>query len=293
MIRVSRLVLEKVTSSYGRFFESIARLPAEKCARDVLDETKVHDQVAVLCETTGMRPEDLRGKKVLEVGSGFGIFVNVTRRDYSCETVGLEPAEQGFDTSFELGRQILAEYGTPPDAIIDAKGESMPFPDGTFDLVYSSTVLEHTDDPKAVIREALRVLKPGGCMQFVFPNYASFFEGHYAIPWIPYMNNRLGAAWVRLFGRDPSFMRGLKLLTYRKVRRWMHEMPEAEVLTYGQGVFTRRMRDFEIRDWAGLGKLRAWIGFVRRLRLVGAVTKLMVAAGSFEPIVLTVVKRHR
>lgn len=293
MVRVSRSVLEKVVNSYGRFFEAIARLPAEKCARDVLDEAKVHDQVAVLCETTGLRPQDLRGKKVLEVGSGFGIFVNVTRRDYSCETVGLEPAQPGFDTSLALGREILAEYGTPLDAIIEARGESIPFADATFDLVYSSTALEHTDDPQAVIREALRVLKPGGYMQLVFPNYASFFEGHYAIPWIPYMNNRLGAAWVRLFGRDPSFMRSLKLLTYCRVRRWMGRMPEAEVLTYGQGVFARRMHDFEIREWAGLGKLRAWIGFVRRLGLIAPITRLLIAAGSFEPIILTVVKRHR
>ncbi len=291
MVRISPQLLEKVIASYGVFFERIARLPAEKCARDVVDEEKVHDQVRLFCETTGLKIDALSGKKILEVGCGFGLFVFVTRRDYGCDTVGIEPAEKGFDTSYALARQIAAEYGVPAEAVINGKGEKIPFPDGTFDLVFSSTVLEHTEDPRAVLRESLRVLKPGGFLQFVFPNYGSFFEGHYAIPWIPYLNNRMGKIWVRLWGRDPAFMETLKLLNYRQVKAWMRDFREAHVLTYGAEVFERRMLTSDIKEWAGLGKVKKWIRIARRLGLVRFITKALVRSGSFEPVILTVTRR--
>ncbi|MCE5282425.1 MAG: class I SAM-dependent methyltransferase [Deltaproteobacteria bacterium] len=291
MVRISPRLLEKVIASYGVFFEKIARLPAEKCARDVVDEQKVHDQVRLFCETTGLKIDALSGKKVLEVGCGFGLFVFVTRRDYGCDTVGIEPAERGFDTSYALARQIAAEYGMPAEAVINGKGEKIPFPDGTFDIVFSSTVLEHTEDPRAVLRESLRVLKPGGFLQFVFPNYGSFFEGHYAIPWIPYLNNRMGQLWVRLWGRDPAFMGTLQLLSYRQVRAWMRDCPEAHVLTYGAEVFERRMLTSDIKEWAGLGKVKGWLRMAHRLGLIRLITNALICAGSFEPVILTVTRR--
>lgn len=291
MVRISPQLLDKVIASYGVFFERIARLPAEKCARDVVDEEKIHDQVRLLCETTGLGIDALAGKKILEVGCGFGLFVFVTRRDYGCDTVGIEPAEVGFDTSFALARQIAAEYGIPAEVVIDARGEKIPFPDGTFDILFSSTVLEHTSDPQAVLRESLRVLKPGGFMQFVFPNYGSFFEGHYAIPWIPYLNNRMGKLWVRLWGRDPAFMGTLKLLHYHQVKEWMKDLPGVRVLTYGADVFEKRMLASDIKEWAGLGRVRRWIRLAHELKLIRLITRIMVRLGAFEPIILTLTRR--
>lgn len=175
MMSVSPQILDKVVRSYGRFCERIAHIPEEKCARDVLDADMVQDQVHVFCETTGVTVEALRGKRILEIGSGLGNFATVTRRDCGCESVGIEPADQGFDTSLTIAQEILAECGSSREVIVDAKGEHMPFADDPFDFVFSSRVLEHTIEPR-------RVLRPGGYMQFVFPKYASFFEGHYAAP---------------------------------------------------------------------------------------------------------------
>jgi ubiquinone/menaquinone biosynthesis C-methylase UbiE len=178
LIRVSPQLFQKICETYGAYFSPLSRLPAEKLSADVLSEEKVHDQVRLFCKTTGMSESSLQGCRLLEVGSGFGIFVAVTRIQYGADTVGLEPAGTGFDTSFEICREVLKEYGLDPALIVDAKGENIPFPDDSFDAVFSSTVLEHTDDPWRVLNEAIRVLRPGGYLQFVFPNYGSFFEGH-------------------------------------------------------------------------------------------------------------------
>jgi SAM-dependent methyltransferase len=51
-----------------------------------------------------------------------------------------------------------------------ARGERLPFADGSFDLICSAWVLEHVDTPRAFMKEIHRVLVPGGRFAFVTPN---------------------------------------------------------------------------------------------------------------------------
>src|SRR4051812_45056510 len=290
LIRVSPQLLQKVCETYGAYFSPLSRLPAEKLSADVLSEEKVHDQVRLFCKTTGLSESSLRGCRLLEVGSGFGIFVAVTRIQYGTDTVGLEPAGTGFDTSFEICREVLKEYGLDPELIVDAKGENIPFPDNSFDAVFSSTVLEHTDDPWRVLDEAIRVLRPGGYLQFVFPNYGSFFEGHYALPRIPYVNKAVARMYLRLWRRDPSFINTIQFLNFFKVRRWILARRDVRVITYGEEIFRERMLNLQIKDWAGLGKIKRWMEMAERLKLLRTATALLLAGGAFEPIILTLQK---
>jgi len=46
--------------------------------------------------------------------------------------------------------------------LADAKG--LDFPDDSFDVVFSNTILHHVPEPGAFLREARRVLRPGGCL---------------------------------------------------------------------------------------------------------------------------------
>jgi len=291
LITVSQPILDRATRTYGAFFQRISGIDPVKCARDVLDEEKVHDQVELFCRTISQDKECMRGKKLLEVGSGFGIFVAVTRRDYGAETYGIEPASEGFDTSYAICRDVLANYNLDPDIVRDAKGEALPFETASFDFVYSSSVLEHVDDPEEVIREAVRVLKPGGYLQFVIPNYAAVFDGHYGLLWIPYMGRRLGKVWVRLWGRDPRFVDTLQYTNYFKVRRWVKNIPGVDVITFGQEIFRERMRSMQFKEWACLGKVKRWLDIANRFRLVPFFTWLFLTVRSFDPIVLTLHKR--
>jgi len=103
---------------------------------------------------------DPKGKKALEVGCGGGIL---------CEEIAL----MGFDTagidpsshSLEIAKSHARNSGLNID-YSEGTGESIKFPDQSFDIVFCCDVLEHVRDLPKVISEISRVLKPGGVFCF-------------------------------------------------------------------------------------------------------------------------------
>ena len=67
------------------------------------------------------------------------------------------------------GMDIAAEFASP-DVLIRDISEGIPFPDGTFDNVFTIEVLEHVPNPFGAIAEIHRVLKPGGVWVVSVPN---------------------------------------------------------------------------------------------------------------------------
>jgi ubiquinone/menaquinone biosynthesis C-methylase UbiE len=96
------------------------------------------------------------GKRVLEIGCGLGTdLMDFARAGAVATGVDLTPA--GVD----LVNKRFALYGLPGNAMV-GDAEKLPFPDATFDVVYSFGVLHHTPDTQRAIHEVFRVLKPGG-----------------------------------------------------------------------------------------------------------------------------------
>ena len=63
--------------------------------------------------------------------------------------------------------------------LVEADAAALPFPDAAFDLVCSFNAFEHVADPDAVLREAIRVTKPGGVVYLLFgPLYWSSYGLH-------------------------------------------------------------------------------------------------------------------
>jgi SAM-dependent methyltransferase len=109
--------------------------------------------------------ERIQGK-VLENGCGVGMYVE-HMLPHGGQIIGLE-----YD--FERA----AEAGNHSPNILNAAGETLPLPSGTFDLILSHEVLEHVRDDAQAVREMVRVLRPGGRIALFVPNRGYPFETH-------------------------------------------------------------------------------------------------------------------
>ena len=109
--------------------------------------------------------ERIRGR-VLENGCGVGLYIS-------------HMAPMGgviIGSEYDIGRAVEARKRA--DHILGAAGESLPFPEDSFDLILSNEVIEHVQDDQLTIREMVRVLKPGGRIILFCPNRWYPFETH-------------------------------------------------------------------------------------------------------------------
>jgi len=104
-----------------------------------------------------------RGKDVLEVGCGAGTdLVRFARGGARCTGVDLA------ESAITLARRNFEIQGLTADLRVGS-GESLPFGDNLFDLVYAHGVVQYTADDRRLVAECRRVLKPGG--QAIFQVY--------------------------------------------------------------------------------------------------------------------------
>ena len=96
--------------------------------------------------------------KLLDVGCSAAFFLSVAKK-CGWQGKGVEISRWGAAFSREeLGVDVF--HGTLQEAA---------FADGTFDVVFSSHVIEHIGDPLSLVREMTRVLRPGGALVTVVP----------------------------------------------------------------------------------------------------------------------------
>jgi len=111
-----------------------------------------------------------RSRSVLEVGCGAG--VDLARFAKGGATVtGVDLARAAID----LARANFAQQGLEGRFEV-ADGEHLPFPDNSFDLVYAHGVVQYTADPRQLIQECHRVLRPGGRAVFQVYNRISWLN---------------------------------------------------------------------------------------------------------------------
>jgi SAM-dependent methyltransferase len=117
-----------------------------------------------------------RGQRVIEIGVGMGAdFLRWLRA--GADATGVDLTERAVG----LARARAGAEGFVPDLRV-ADAERLPFADASFDLVWSWGVLHHTPDTALALREACRVLRPGGRLKVMLYHRRS---------WVAL------AAWVR------------------------------------------------------------------------------------------------
>lgn len=109
----------------------------------------------------------LEDRAILDIGCGLGMYVR-RLRDFSTRVYGMDVdaprVKQG------------ARNGTPN--LMIAAAEHLPIRDGCLDVVVLNEVIEHVQDDTATLREAVRVLRPGGTVIIYAPNRLYPFETH-------------------------------------------------------------------------------------------------------------------
>ncbi|MGA7617312.1 MAG: class I SAM-dependent methyltransferase [Thermoanaerobaculia bacterium] len=136
----------------------------ERFVRDIFDETaEWYDWIiGFLSFGSGnwYRTEALRragfgpGKTLLDVATGTGVVARAAAgiSDQPKKIIGLDPS---------IG--MLREARRKSDShLVKGRGETLPFPDASFDLITMGFALRHVADLRALFAEFRRVLKPGG-----------------------------------------------------------------------------------------------------------------------------------
>jgi SAM-dependent methyltransferase len=152
----------------ARFYDALARGSVRRGIWGLesrFDPAKIIDSRSV---DRHFRPIVMRfvgpGTRVLDVGCGPGGFTAVLA-ETAGETVGLDVSESWVDAA----NRTFEARGSKARAVLGS-GAALPFEVASFDVVTLIDVLHHLDEPKSVLAETRRVLRPGGRLLVFEPN---------------------------------------------------------------------------------------------------------------------------
>jgi ubiquinone/menaquinone biosynthesis C-methylase UbiE len=158
-------------------------------------------------------------EEVLALGCGTGVEVRELVR---------RPDFRGRVTAIDISAGLIAEAQdlAAREGIGDriewrvGDAQALAFPDASFDLVLAHTLVSHVPDPAQVVREAARVVKPGGTVVIFDGDYATLTYGTDDPEYGRQMDDRIISGIIanpRIMRQMPRLLRrtGLKLIDSR------------------------------------------------------------------------------
>jgi SAM-dependent methyltransferase len=112
---------------------------------------------------------DLTGKRILEVGAGTGRDA-VTLARAGAEVLTLDYVQGSLGLTIKAADTLGVTV-----APVCGDGTRMPFADGTFDIVFHQGLLEHFPDPLPLLRDNIRILRPGGHLVIDVPQTFHYY----------------------------------------------------------------------------------------------------------------------
>jgi 2-polyprenyl-3-methyl-5-hydroxy-6-metoxy-1,4-benzoquinol methylase len=111
------------------------------------------------------------GGRLLEIGSGNGVMLEKMR-------------SRGWDvTGIEFDPACVAQTATRGLTCYGRDLRELALPSDSFDAIYMGHVIEHLYDPRSLLIECHRILKPGGELVIVTPNAGGWGHQHYQQDW--------------------------------------------------------------------------------------------------------------
>jgi len=142
---------------------------------------------------------NLAGKTVLDVGCGLGGKLLFYAQSGARRVVGIDLRPASARAALDLAAQHRMADRVE---VVVADAARLPFAPGSFDAIVSVNVVEHVDDPRAVLQASHRALRPKGLAFLHFPPYYS--------PWGPHVEGWIHFPWPHLFFSEKTLIAALR-----------------------------------------------------------------------------------
>lgn len=128
---------------------------------------------------------DGEGKKILDFGPGDG-WPSLIIAPFAGEVIGLDSSPRRVEVCTENARRLNISNAR---FVSYVPGSSIPFDDNSFDGIVASSSIEQTPDPRGIIKELYRVLKPGGKLRIYYEALNEYKNGEENDIWINPVDN--------------------------------------------------------------------------------------------------------
>lgn len=174
-------MFDEVKEYYGKVLNSSGDLKTDACCTDTempahLKQamSKIHAEVSSRYYGCGLvRPQQLKGMRILDLGSGSGRDAYILSQLVGEEgfVLGVDMTDEQLDIANQYIDYHTEVFGYKKPNIMFKKGyieklHELDLQDNSFDIIVSNCVINLSPDKEAVLREAYRVLKPGGELYF-------------------------------------------------------------------------------------------------------------------------------
>ncbi len=174
-------MFDEVKEYYGKVLQSSNDLKTDACCTttDMPDYLKqamsnIHEEVAAKYYGCGLvRPQVLKGMQILDLGSGSGRDCYVLAQLVGEEgyVLGVDMTDEQLDVANKYIDYHREKFSYKQSNVEFKKGyieklDELDLADNSFDIIISNCVINLSPDKEAVLKEAYRVLKPGGELYF-------------------------------------------------------------------------------------------------------------------------------